>query len=91
MEKMEFSGKQKAEAMQYQWTKRADVWKTEALVLILLTAFAFVINRHMEIKGLYMDDLYQWFCFNDNPFSRRCLPAAEPVSVPSTIWWHGQK
>ena len=68
MEKMEFSGKQKAEAMQYQWTKRADVWKTEALVLILLTAFAFVINRHMEIKGLYMDDLYQWFCFNDNPF-----------------------
>ena len=34
MEKMEFSGKQKAEAMQYQWTKRADVWKTEALVLI---------------------------------------------------------
>ena len=35
MEKMEFSGKQKAEAMQYQWTKRADVWKTEALVLIL--------------------------------------------------------
>lgn len=68
MEKMEFSGKQKAEAMQYQWAKRADVWKTEALVLILLTAFAFVINRHMEIKGLYMDDLYQWFCFNDNPF-----------------------
>ena len=48
MEKMEFSGKQKAEAMQYQWTKRADVWKTEALVLILLTAFAFVINRHHE-------------------------------------------
>ena len=36
MEKMEFSGKQKAEAMQYQWTKRADVWKTEALALILL-------------------------------------------------------
>ena len=68
MEKMEFSGKQKAEAMQYRWTKLADVWKTEALVLILLTAFTFVINRHMEIKGLYMDDLYQWFCFNDNPF-----------------------
>ena len=64
MEKMEFSGKQRAEAMQYRWTKRADVWKTEALVLILLTAFTFVINRHMEIKGLYMDDLYQWFCFN---------------------------
>ena len=39
MEKMEFSGKQKAEAMQYQWTKRADVWKTEALALILLALF----------------------------------------------------
>ena len=37
MEKMEFSGKQRAEAMQYRWTKRADVWKTEALVLILLS------------------------------------------------------
>ena len=54
MEKMEFSGKQRAEAMHYRWTKRADVWKTEALVLILLTAFTFVINRHMEIKGLCM-------------------------------------
>ena len=68
MEKMEFSGKQKAEAMQYQWARRADFWKTEALIFFLLTAFAFVVNRHMEIKGLYMDDLYQWFCFNDNPF-----------------------
>ena len=35
MEKMEFSGKQKAEAMQYQWTKRADVWKTEVISRVI--------------------------------------------------------
>lgn len=40
----------------------------ELLILALLVGFAFFINRDMKIKGLYMDDLYQWFCYDDEPF-----------------------
>ena len=42
--------------------------KTDAIVLLCLTGFAFFINRHMELKGLYMDDLYQWSCYFDQSF-----------------------
>ena len=51
MEKMEFSGKQRAEAMQYRWTKRADVWKTEALVLILLSFWDGARKRKLSLHG----------------------------------------
>lgn len=43
-------------------------YKTDFIVLCCLTGFAFFINRHMELKGLYMDDLYQWSCYFDQPF-----------------------
>lgn len=40
-------------------------WKDELIVAGLLLAFAFIINRGIQIKGLYMDDLYLWSCFGD--------------------------
>lgn len=40
-------------------------WKDELIVAGILLAFAFIINRGIEIKGLYMDDLYLWSCFGD--------------------------
>lgn len=46
----------------------------DLLVLALLTGFAFFINRHMELDCLYMDDLYQWFCYNDQPFLQAVFP-----------------
>ena len=73
-----------------QWTKRFGICRTEALVLILLTAFAFVINRHMEIRSLYMDDLYQWFCFNDNPFFTAVFTSGGTRFRACIIWWHGR-
>ena len=66
---MEYSGKPTADIWQRQeWTRRARERKTDLLVILFLTGFAFFINRHMELKGLYMDDLYQWFCYNDVSF-----------------------
>lgn len=56
------------EAMKYGWARRSVEWKADLLVLFLLTGFAFFINRDMELKGLYMDDLYQWTCYFDQPF-----------------------
>ena len=38
-------------------------WKDEIIAAGLLMAFAFFINRGIEIKGLYMDDLYLWSCY----------------------------
>lgn len=40
-------------------------WRNELIIAGLLLAFAFLINRGIAIKGLYMDDLYLWSCFGD--------------------------
>ena len=37
----------------------------DACVLLLLAVFAFYIIRDIEIKGLYMDDLYMWSCYGE--------------------------
>lgn len=69
MEKQMENTKNKREnAMQHGWARRSVEWKADLLVLFLLTGFAFFINRHMEVKGLYMDDLYQWSCYFDQSF-----------------------
>lgn len=49
-------------------------WKTDLIVLLCLIGFGFFINRHMEMKGLYMDDLYQWSCYFDQPFLTAVFP-----------------
>lgn len=48
--------------------------KNDLLILLFLTGFAFLINRHMEIKGLYMDDLSQWFYYNTQSFWQAVFP-----------------
>lgn len=43
-------------------------------VLLLLAGFSFFINRQIEIKGLYMDDLYLWSCFGEQSFWQYIFP-----------------
>lgn len=50
------------------WMRRSASWKMEVIILLMLTGFAFFINRHMKLECLYMDDLYQWYCYNDQSF-----------------------
>lgn len=54
--------------------KQAEVWKTHLIAAILLMGFAFFINRGIEIKGLYMDDLYMWSCFGEQSFIEYVFP-----------------
>lgn len=54
--------------------KQADVWKDHVIAAILLMGFAFFINRGIEIKGLYMDDLYMWSCFGEQSFFEYVFP-----------------
>lgn len=49
-------------------------WKTEFLVVLLLTGFAFWVNRGIEIRGLYMDDLYLWSCYGEQTFREFVFP-----------------
>lgn len=49
-------------------------WKTHIIAAVLLMAFAFFINRGIEIKGLYMDDLYLWSCYGEQSFMEYVFP-----------------
>lgn len=54
--------------------RRSVIWKDHVIAAILLMGFAFFINRGIEIKGLYMDDLYMWSCFRDQSFWQYVFP-----------------
>lgn len=56
------------------WVWTAVGWKNDVLVLLILAGFAFWINRGMEIKGLYMDDLYLWSCYGEQSFLEYVFP-----------------
>lgn len=56
------------------WTKNMLRWKTDIIVLFMLTSLAFWINQGMEIKGLYMDDLYLWSCYGEQSFFQFVFP-----------------
>lgn len=53
------------------WSYR---WKDEVIVIGLLTAFAFLINSGIEIKGLFLDDLYLWSCYGEQSFREFVFP-----------------
>ncbi|MCI8453610.1 MAG: hypothetical protein HFE84_03215 [Lachnospiraceae bacterium] len=48
--------------------------KGEFLVFAILLGFGFFINRGVELKGLYMDDLYLWSCYGEQSFSEFVFP-----------------
>ena len=43
-------------------------------VFAILLAFGFFINRNIEMKGLYMDDLYLWSCYGEQSFWEYVFP-----------------
>lgn len=48
--------------------------KDDLLAVLLLLGFAFLINRNISIKGLYMDDLYLWSCYGEQSFFEYVFP-----------------
>ena len=48
--------------------------KDALLVVALLLGFGFFINRGVELKGLYMDDLYLWSCYGEQSFREFVFP-----------------
>lgn len=64
----------KGQLPEAKWIQTAVGWKNDVLVLLILAGFAFWINRGMEIKGLYMDDLYLWSCYGEQSFLEYVFP-----------------
>ena len=60
--------------------------KDHVLAAVLLMAFAFWINQGIEIKGLYMDDLYMWSCYGEQTFQEFVFPIGGTRCRFST--WH---
>jgi hypothetical protein len=48
--------------------------KKDLLAAFLLIVFAFVVNRGIAIKGLFMDDLYLWSCYGEQSFFQYVFP-----------------
>lgn len=48
--------------------------KNDVIAIGLLMGFAFWINRGIEVKGLYMDDLYLWSCYGEQSFLEYVFP-----------------
>ncbi len=49
-------------------------WGRELPAVLLLLLFAILINRGIEIRGLYMDDLYLWSCYGEQSFVQYLFP-----------------
>ena len=57
----------------------------DIIAIVLLGVWAFFINRHIRVSGLYMDDLYNWSCFKDMSFKDFVLPAGSTRFRP--VYW----
>ena len=66
-------------------------WKDHLIFMGLLFGLAVWVNRGIEIKGLYMDDLYFWSCFGAQSFWEYVFPMEVPVSASFIIWQPGWK
>ena len=51
-----------------------DKMKEGLLVFAVLIGFGFFINQGVELKGLYMDDLYLWSCYGEQTFREFVFP-----------------
>lgn len=49
-------------------------WKDHVIFMGLLLAMAVWVNRSIQIKGLYMDDLYFWSCYGEQGFLQYVFP-----------------
>ncbi|HIU88568.1 MAG TPA: hypothetical protein IAB10_06550 [Candidatus Avilachnospira avistercoris] len=55
-------------------------------MLVCIAVFAFYINRDIEIKGLYMDDLYMWSFYGEQSFFEFVFPIGGSVSFRPIYW-----
>ena len=55
-------------------------------MLFCIAVFAFYVNRDIEIKGLYMDDLYMWSCYGEQSFMEFVFPVGTSTRFRPVYW-----
>ena len=66
-------------------------WKDHVIFMGLLLALAVWVNHGIQIKGLYMDDLYFWSCYGEQSFFEYVFPMGSTVSASCIILQPGLK
>ena len=55
-------------------TQRTADRRLDLLLIGLLFAWTFFVNRKIRISGYYMDDLYMWSCWGEQSFLEYVFP-----------------
>lgn len=58
----------------------------DSTVLLLLLLLGFYVNRHIHIKGLYMDDLYMWSCYGEQSYLEFAFPFRSSTRFRPVYW-----
>lgn len=58
----------------------------DGAVLLLLLLLGFYVNRHIRIKGLYMDDLYMWSCYGEQSYLEFAFPFRTSTRFRPVYW-----
>lgn len=58
----------------------------EGAIFSLLLLLCFYVNRHIHIKGLYMDDLYMWSCYGEQSFLEFVFPFRSSTRFRPVYW-----
>ncbi len=54
---------------------------------VIISIFAFWVNRDIEIKGLYMDDLYMWSCYGEQDILEFIFPIRTSTRFRPVYWF----
>ncbi len=58
----------------------------DLILLALIAAFGFYVNREIVIKGLYMDDLYMWSCYGEQNLFEFAFPIGTSTRFRPVYW-----
>lgn len=66
--------------------KKITAYLPDVLLLAAIAAFGFWVNRNIEIKGLYMDDLYMWSCYGEQSLAEFVFPIGTSSRFRPVYW-----
>ena len=68
------------------WKNKKLGIAADLLWILLLSVFAFYVNRDIVIKGLYMDDLYMWSCYGEQSLAEFAFPIGTSTRFRPVYW-----
>ena len=68
------------------WKNKKLGIAADLLWILLLSVFAFYVNRDIVIKGLYMDDLYMWSCYGEQSLAEFVFPIGTSTRFRPVYW-----